>query len=88
MLQRRQIIQDWTRVEDFEVASSEYRTFEYHVVADESSERMTLTIKCLDTDATTVRRLDPNELDPQTGCGSYEGIAERRIKRLFENGMI
>ncbi len=88
MLRRRQIIQDWTRVEDFEVASSEYRTFEYHVVADESTERITLTIKCLNADATTVRRLDPNELSPGTDHGSYEAIAAKRVKQLFVNGKI
>jgi hypothetical protein len=88
MLHRRQIIQDWTRVEDFEVGSSEYRTFEYHVVADENTERMTLTIKCLDADATTVRRLDPNELAPETDHAKYEDIAGRRMKQLFLNGMI
>ena len=88
MLHRRHIIQDWTRVEDFEVGSSEYRTFEYHVVADEHTERMTLTIKCLDADATTVRRLDPNELSPDVGEDRYGDIAGERMKQLFLNGMI
>lgn len=50
MLRRRQIIQDWKRVEDFEVGSSEYRSFEYHVVADEATSQMTLTIKYLNAD--------------------------------------
>ena len=88
MLKRRQIIQDWTRVEDYEVGKSEYRTFEYHVVSDENAERMTLTIKCLDADATTVRRLDPNDVAPDTDHGSYGDIAGKRVKQLFINGMI
>ena len=88
MLNRRQIIQDWTRVEDCQVGDSEYRTFEYHVVTDETTERMTLTIKCLDADATTVRRLDPNDLEPGTDNGRYEDIATKRVKHLFVSGMI
>ena len=88
MLHRRHIVQDWTRVEDYEVDSSEYRTFEYHVVADENTERMTLTIKCLDADATRVRRLDPNDLAPDTDHDSYADIAGKRVKQLYTNGMI
>ena len=88
MLRRRQIIQDWVRVEDFEVGSSEYRSFEYHVVADEATAQMTLTIKCLNADCTAVRRLDPNDLPQETARGSYEAIATTRVKQLFANGMI
>ncbi|MCZ6709987.1 MAG: hypothetical protein O7B25_06480 [Gammaproteobacteria bacterium] len=88
MLRRRQIVQDWIRVEDFEVGSSEYRSFEYHVVADEASARMTLTIKCLNADCTAVRRLDPTELPQGTDHGSYEAIATTRVKQLFANGKI
>lgn len=88
MLPRRHIIQDWVRVEDYEVGSSQYRTFEYHVVADEDNERMVLTIKCLDADATTVKRLDPNSVAPGTDHTGYEEIALRRVKQLFTNGLI
>lgn len=86
-LQRRQIVQDWTRVEDFEVANSEFRTFEYHVVAEEESERVVLTIKCFDSAAQTVR-LDPNALEPDTDESAFADIASRRVKQLFANGMI
>ena len=86
-LQRRQIVQDWTRVEDFEVASSEFRTFEYHVVAEEESERIVLTIKCFDAAAHTVR-LDPNALAANTHESAFADIAARRVKQLFANGMI
>ena len=86
-LQHRQIVQDWIRVEDFEVASSEYRTFEYHVVAEEESERVVLTIKCFDSDAQTVR-LDPNALAADTEESAFADIATRRVKQLFANGMI
>jgi len=86
-LQRRQIVQDWTRVEDFEVASSEFRTFEYHVVAEEESDRVVLTIKCFDSDAQTVR-LDPNALDSDTHESTFAEIASKRVKQLFANGMI
>ena len=86
-LQRRQIVQDWTRVENFEVASSEFRTFEYHVVTEEESRRFVLTIKCFDADAQTVR-LDPNSLDPDTDETAFADIATRRVKQLYANGMI
>lgn len=86
-LQRRQIVQDWIRVENLEVANSEYRTFEYHVVSEEESERIVLTIKCFDADAQTVR-LDPNCLAPDTHESKFADIATRRVKQLFANGMI
>ena len=86
-LQRRQIVQDWTRVEDYEVANSEFRTFEYHVVAEEQSDRIVLTIKCFDSEAQTVR-LDPNSLAADTHESAYADIASRRVKQLFANGMI
>ena len=86
-LQRREIVQDWTRVEDFEVASSEFRTYEYHVVAEEQSDRIVLTIKCFDAQAQTVR-LDPNALAADTEESAFADIASRRVKQLFANGMI
>lgn len=86
-LQRRQIVQDWIRVEDFEVGSSEFRTFEYHVVSEEESERIVLTIKCFDSEAQTVR-LDPNALSPDTHESMFADIASKRVKQLFANGMI
>ena len=86
-LQRRQIVQDWIRVENLEVASSEFRTFEYHVVVEEESERFVLTIKCFDADAQTVR-LDPNSLSPDTQQSSFADIAARRVKQLYASGMI
>jgi hypothetical protein len=88
MLQHRQIIQDWVRVENCEVSSSEYRTFDYHVVAAQESDRAILTIKCLNADATTVRRLDPNSVAPGTDREGYEDIAARRVRQLFANGLI
>jgi hypothetical protein len=87
VLQRRQIVQDWIRVEDCEVASREFRTFEYHVVAEEESDRVVLTIKCFDSDAQTVR-LDPNALTADIHESAFADIATRRVKQLFANGMI
>ncbi len=88
MLQRRQIILDWTRVEDFEVATAEFRSFEYHVVASENPERLTLTINCLDPKAGEARRLDPNEVAPGTDQVGYADIAGRRMKQLYLDGAI
>lgn len=85
MLQRFEVLQDWIRVEDYEVAAGEVRTFEFHVVRDEESGRVTLTIKCLD-DAENVVRLDPSVLG--TCELPFPELAERRIKRLFSLGLI
>ncbi|MCZ6585310.1 MAG: hypothetical protein O6930_04770 [Gammaproteobacteria bacterium] len=87
MLQQRQILQDWTRVTDFDVGDAEVRTFEYHVVADVGMERVTLTIKCLDKGLKTVR-LDPTDVSRENGQQGFADIAARRVRLLFVRGMI
>lgn len=82
---RFQVLQDWIRVEDYEVDAGEVRTFEFHVVQDEDGGRVTLTIKCLDQDDNTVR-LDPTVVG--SAEASFPQIAERRIKRLYAMGLI
>ena len=72
-----QILQDWTLVKDLEVDSSQCRTFEYHVVEDLDAERRTLTIKCLDPEARTVR-LDPLFSRP---------IRIRRLSRILPSAV-
>jgi hypothetical protein len=84
-VQRTQVLQDWIRVEDYEVEAGEVRTYEFHVVQAEDGGRVTLTIKCLDTEEKTVR-LDPTVL--QTADAIYPQIAERRIQRLYAMGLI
>jgi hypothetical protein len=85
-VQRRfQVLQDWIRVEDYEVDAGEVRTFEFHVVQDEQGGRVTLTIKCLDAEEKTVR-LDPTVLG--SAEASFPQIAERRVKRLYAMGLI
>lgn len=84
-MQRVEVLQDWIRVENYEVDAGELRTYEFHVVRDQEAGRMTLTIKCLDSDENTVR-LDPTVLN--TGDSSYPEIAERRIRRLYTLGLI
>ncbi len=80
-----QVLQDWIRVENFQVAAGELRTYEFHVVQDEELGRVTLTIKCLDDDENTVR-LDPTVLSSSER--SFPEIAERRIQRLYTLGLI
>ncbi len=87
MLQQRQILQDWTRVTDFDVGDAEVRSFEYHVVADVDMERVTLTIKCLDAGLKTVR-LDPTDVSPEDEMQDFADIAARRVRQLFAKGMI
>ena len=84
-MQRLQVLQDWIRVEDYEVDAGEVRTYEFHVVQDEEGGRVTLTIKCLDTEEKTIR-LDPTVL--QTADTIYPQVAERRIQRLYALGLI
>ena len=80
-----QVLQDWIRVENYQVAAGELRTYEFHVVKDEEQGRVTLTIKCLDEEENTVR-LDPTVLN--SGESAFPEIAERRIQRLFTLGLI
>jgi hypothetical protein len=87
LLLHRQILQDWTLVKDLEVDSSQCRTFEYHVVEDLDAERRTLTIKCLDPEARTVR-LDPLVLSTDTDPASFPDIAQRRVRQLYRKGKI
>ena len=84
-MQRFEVLQDWIRVEDYEVDAGEVRTFEFHVVRDEEGRRVTMTIKCLDNDENTVR-LDPTVLG--TANVSFPDLAERRIRRLYQMGLI
>lgn len=84
-VQRFQVLQDWVRIEDYQVDAGEVRTYEFHVVRNEEGGRVTLTIKCLDTEEKTVR-LDPTVL--LAGDASYPQIAERRIRRLYALGLI
>lgn len=85
-----QVLQDWVRVENYQVDAGEMRTYEFHVVRDEQGGRVTLTIKCLDDNDNTIR-LDPTVVstgrDPG-GEANYPGIAERRIRRLYSLGLI
>ncbi len=83
----RQIVQDWTLVEDLEVDSSQLRSFEYHVVEDLDDARRTLTIKCLDPQARTVR-LDPTLLATDADPASFSDIARRRVRQLYLKGRI
>jgi ABC-type uncharacterized transport system auxiliary subunit len=80
-----QVLQDWIRVENYQVDAGELRTYEFHVVKDEEHGRVTLTIKCLDNQEKTVR-LDPTVLNSSEI--SFPEIAERRIQRLYRLGLI
>lgn len=80
-----QVLQDWIRVEDYEVDAGELRTYEFHVVQNEDGGRVTLTIKCLDEDDNTIR-LDPMVIG--SANASFPQLAERRIKRLYAMGLI
>ncbi|MEJ2087481.1 MAG: hypothetical protein P8Y69_03185 [Gammaproteobacteria bacterium] len=80
-----QVLQDWIRVEDYEVDAGELRTYEFHVVQNEDGGRVTLTIKCLDDDDNTIR-LDPVVIG--SADTSFPQLAERRIKRLYAMGLI
>ena len=83
----RQILRDWTRVENYVVDEREQRTFEYHVVKDLDAERLTLTIKCFNDKARTVR-LDPTVIPANADPETYKDIAGRRVRHLYSNGMI
>ncbi len=84
-VQRFEVLQDWIRVENYEVDAGELRTYEFHVVRDEEGRRVTLTIKCLDSQNNTVR-LDPTVLFSSEA--SFPELAQRRIKRLYALGLI
>jgi len=86
-LAKRQILKDWTRVEGFPVDERERRNFEYHVVKDVTAERVTLTIKCFNEEAATVR-LDPTVIPTSSDPTSYSDLAERRVRQLYSNGRI
>ncbi len=87
MYAQREIIRDWTRVADFEVADQNFRTFEFHVVADLVAKRTIMTIKIFNDEHRTVR-LDPVDVDRDQDPQVYEHLAERRVKRLYANGLI
>ena len=87
MYAQREIIRDWTRVADFEVADQNFRTFEFHVVADLVAKRTIMTIKIFNEEHRTVR-LDPVDVDRGQDPQVYEHLAERRVKRLYANGLI
>ncbi len=84
-MHRVEVLQDWIRVENYEVDAGEMRTYEFHVVRNEEAGRVTLTIKCLDSDEKTIR-LDPTVLN--NGEAVFPEIAERRIRRLYSLGLI
>ena len=86
-LAKRQILKDWTRVEDFPVDERERRNFEYHVVKDVTAERITLTIKCFNEEAETIR-LDPTVIPTSSDPESYPDLAERRVRALYSSGRI
>lgn len=87
MVAQREIIRDWTRVSDLEVADQNFRTYEFHVVADPCANRTIMTIKIFNDEDRTVR-LDPVDVDRGEDAEVYHGLAERRVKRLYENGLI
>lgn len=85
MMRRLEVLQDWVRVEDYEVDAGELRTYEFHVVRDEDGGRVTLTIKCLDDQENTVR-LDPTVISSSNAA--FPELAARRIRRLYALGLI
>ena len=80
-----EVLQDWIRVEDYQVDAGEVRTYEFHVVRDDDQDRVTLTIKCLDAQEKTIR-LDPTVLN--SAEMPFPEVAERRIRRLYSLGLI
>lgn len=84
-MHRVEVLQDWIRVENYQVDAGEARTYEFHVVRDQEVGRVTLTIKCLDSEEKTIR-LDPTVIN--TGDRAFPEIAERRIRRLYSMGLI
>ena len=86
-LANKQILLDWTRVENFPVGDREHRNFEYHVVRDIAAERIMLTIKCFNEEAETVR-LDPTVIPQASDPSSFTDFAERRVRQLYSDGRI
>ena len=86
MIQRR-ILQDWTRVDNFEVDGGEYRTYEYHVVADDENDRVLFTIRVF-REKEHCMRLDPTDFRGKTDLPSYAAYAERRVKHMYACGLI
>lgn len=84
---QREIIRDWTRIADFEVAERNFRTFEFHVVADPTAARTIMTIKIFNDEHRTVR-LDPSDVGGDHAPDAYDELAQRRVKRLYANGLI
>jgi hypothetical protein len=86
-LANRQILKDWTRVENFPVDDREHRDFEFHVVKDVTAERITLTIKCFNEESETVR-LDPTVIPETSDPETFAHLAERRVRQLYSDGRI
>lgn len=86
-LANKEILKDWTRVENFLVGEREHRNFEYHVVKDVAAERTMLTIKCFNEAAETVR-LDPMVIAETSDPENFSDIAERRVRQLYSDGRI
>ena len=86
-MQKREVIQDWVRVENLEVDASQVCSYEYHVVQHPEGHRITRTIKCLDEQARTIR-LDPTVIVEAAEPEGYARLAERRVRHLFRKGML
>ena len=84
---KREVLQDWIRVEGLEVDAGEHRTYEFHVVQDPELGKTTLTIKLLDGNEKTVR-LDPTVISAQKDVEAYAQMAERRVRHLYLQGRI
>ncbi len=87
MITAKEIIADWTRVDALEVASKEFRSYEFHVVSDRETDRTMLTIKIYNEANHTVR-LDPTDVSRMLGESDFYAIAERRVRTLYSNGLI
>lgn len=84
---QREIIRDWTRVADFEVAERAFRTYEFHVVADPEADRTIMTIKIFNEEHGTMR-LDPIKVDRHDEVDVYDHLAQRRVEHLYAVGLI
>jgi hypothetical protein len=88
MLSQREVVQEWTRVEDYPVDRKEVRTFEYRVVSISDTPRRTvLTIKLYRGGDCTIR-LDPSEVSAGGNADTYTRFAERRVRYLYDCGKI
>jgi hypothetical protein len=86
-LANKEILKDWTRVENFPVDDREHRDFEFHVVKDIAAKRIMLTIKCFNEDSQTVR-LDPTVISETSDPEAFTDIAQRRVRQLYSDGRI